>query len=68
MKKKSTLLYIILLGALLLGAVLGIVVNLLMGNSLADMFASKFALTVYIGIGAFMLIFLTLVLYEWGRK
>ena len=68
MKKKSTLLYLIIIGILLTGAVLGIVVNLLMGNSLADMFASKFALTIYIAIGAFLVICGTLFLIEWGRK
>lgn len=68
MKKKSTLMYIIVVSILLLGAALGIIVNLIMGNSLADMFASKFALTIYIAIGAFLTIFVVLLLIEWGRK
>jgi hypothetical protein len=68
MKKKSTLLYIIIFGVLLLGAALGIIVNLLMGHTLADMFASKFALTVYIAIGGFAVIFAVLALIDWGRK
>ena len=68
MKKKNTLLYIILAGALLLGGVLGIVINLMMGHSLADMFASKWALTIYIAGGAFLTVFGILLLMEWGRK
>ena len=68
MKKKRTILYIVVISILLLGAALGIIVNLIMGNSLADMFASKVALTIYIGIGAFLIIAATLLLIEWGRK
>ena len=68
MKKKKTILYLVILGILLLGAVLGIVVNLIMGNSLAAMFSSKVALTIYIGIGAFLIITATLLIIEWGHK
>ena len=68
MKKKNTILYLIIIGALLVGAILGIVVNLLMGNTLEEMFASKFALTIYISIAAFLVIFVALILYDWGRK
>lgn len=67
MKKKNLLLYIIIAGVVLTGAALGIIVNLLMGNSLADMFASKWALTIYIALGTFFIIALVLIMYEWGR-
>ena len=68
MKKKSTLLYLVIIGILILGSVLGIVVNLLMGNSLAAMFGSKVALTIYIGIGAFFVVFVVLLIKDWGTK
>ena len=68
MKKKSTILYLVILGIVLLGGMLGIIVNLLMGNSLADMFASKTALTIYIAIGAFLVVFASLAVIDWGRN
>lgn len=68
MKKKNTLLYLVIIGALLLGAVLGIIINYMCGNTLADLFASKYAVTIYIAIGAILVVFVTLLLYDWGRK
>ena len=68
MKKKNLLLYVIIIIALIIGAALGILVNILNGVTLEEMFASKFALTIYIALGAFLVIFLSLLLYDWGRR
>lgn len=68
MKKKNTILYLVILGAVVVGGVLGIVVNLLMGVTLAQMFASTTALTIYIALGTFFVIFLSLLLLDWGKK
>lgn len=68
MKKKNTILYLVVLGTILLGAILGIIIGSLMGYSLADMFASDTALTIYIALGAFFVVFLAIFIYDWGRR
>lgn len=68
MKKKSTLLYIIIAGALLLGAGLGILIYVLTGHTIVELFSNKWAFTIYIAIGTFITICGVLLLLEWGRK
>lgn len=68
MKKKNTLLYLIIIGVLLLGGILGIVIALLTGHTLAEMFSSTMAKTIYIAIGAFLVVLCALLIMDWGKK
>ena len=68
MKKKNTLLYLIIIGVVLLGAVLGIAIALLNGYSMAEIFASTTAKTIYIAIGAFLVVLCTILIIDWGKK
>ena len=68
MKKKNTLVYLIIIGVVLLGAILGIVIALINGYSLGEIFASTTAKTIYIAVGAFLVVLVSLLLWDWGRK
>ena len=68
MKKKNTLLYLIIIGVVILGAILGIAIALLNGYTLAEIFATTTAKTIYIAVGTFLVILCTLLIIDWGRK
>ena len=68
MKKKNRIFYIVVVSILLLGGATGLLVNHLMGHTVAELLGSVEALTVYIGIGVFLVVFTVLFLLDWGTK
>ncbi len=68
MKKKNVLLYTIIIVLILIGTGLAILINYLNGVDLVAMMTSKYALTIEIAIGVVLVVFVALLLREWGRK
>lgn len=68
MKKKNTLLYAIIIILILVGIGLAILINYLNGVDLVAMMTSKYALTIEIAIGVVLVVLISLLLMEWGKK
>lgn len=68
MKKKNTLLYAIIIILILVGVGLAILINYLNGVDLVAMMTSKYALTIEIAIGVVLIVFVALIIKDWGRK
>lgn len=68
MKKKNALLYAIIIVLILVGIGLAILINYLNGVDLVAMMTSKYALTIEIAIGVVLVVLISLLLMEWGKK
>ena len=68
MKKKNTLLYVIIIILILIGIGLAILINYLNGVDLIAMMTSTYALTIEIAIGFILVVLVALIIMSWGRK